>query len=218
MAAAPVSSSFSAQFHLILFKFTSFHFILCHFISFYVILFHVTSFYFALSHFIPRSSRPLVFPRQAVPSPREGRPPPAPPPPCLASSSQQRPAPSPAARHAPLVPSPFLICIPPGAPIGAGRLINMQGAGQSASAGAGPPRAVAKLRLLNCYHSRQPIAARAAICQHSLPQPEEKGGEGRGSAASPAFPLVRRRGQVPPPAGSGRGDWRRGLPVGRVSK
>ncbi|XP_040982792.1 max dimerization protein 4 isoform X1 [Aquila chrysaetos chrysaetos] len=45
----------------------------------------------------------------------------------------------------------------PRTPIGGGYLLNMQEAGHSASAGAGPPRAVAKLRLLNCYYSGQPI-------------------------------------------------------------
>ncbi|KAM7112185.1 max dimerization protein 4 isoform 2-T2 [Ciconia maguari] len=45
----------------------------------------------------------------------------------------------------------------PHAPIGGRYLLNMQEAGHSASAGAGPPRAVAKLRLLNCYYSGQPI-------------------------------------------------------------
>ncbi|XP_027646953.2 max dimerization protein 4 isoform X1 [Falco peregrinus] len=46
------------------------------------------------------------------------------------------------------------------APIDGLYLLNMQGAGHSASAGAGPPRAVAKLRLLNCYYSGQPIGGR----------------------------------------------------------
>lgn len=52
----------------------------------------------------------------------------------------------------------------------------MQEASQSAREGAGPPRAVAKLRLLNCYYSGQPMGGEMGICQHSLPQPEEKGG------------------------------------------
>ncbi|XP_068799653.1 max dimerization protein 4 isoform X1 [Struthio camelus] len=70
-------------------------------------------------------------------------------------------------------------------PISCRYLLNMQKAGQSASAGAGPPRAVAKLRLLNCYYSGQPIRGEIGICQHSLPQPEEKaeGGGGGGSAS-----------------------------------
>ncbi|XP_067154400.1 max dimerization protein 4 isoform X1 [Apteryx mantelli] len=64
----------------------------------------------------------------------------------------------------------------------------MQKAGQSAGAGAGPPRAVAKLRLLNCYYSGQPIRGEIGICQHSLPQPEEKEGGSSlriGPAAAP---------------------------------
>lgn len=42
---------------------------------------------------------------------------------------------------------------------------------QSASTGAGPPRAVAKLGLLNCYYWGQPIPAKLRICQHSQPCP-----------------------------------------------
>jgi hypothetical protein len=52
-------------------------------------------------------------------------------------------------------------------PIGVQCLLNMHDGRQSASAGAGPPRAVAKLGLLNCYYRGQPIPASPRICQHS---------------------------------------------------
>lgn len=42
---------------------------------------------------------------------------------------------------------------------------------QSAGAGAGPPRAVAKLGLLNCYYRGGPIRAEPRSCQHSRPRP-----------------------------------------------
>lgn len=53
----------------------------------------------------------------------------------------------PAAGHWPAV----LFYIGRPGPIGAQHLLNMHAGHQSASAGAGPPRAVAKLGLLNCY-------------------------------------------------------------------
>lgn len=56
-------------------------------------------------------------------------------------------------------------------PIGAWRLLNMHASRQSASAGAGPPRAVAKLGLLNCYYRGGPIGTELRICQHSRPGP-----------------------------------------------
>lgn len=52
-------------------------------------------------------------------------------------------------------------------PIGVQCLLNMHDGRQSASTGAGPPRAVAKLGLLNCYYWSQPILAKLRICQHS---------------------------------------------------
>ncbi|XP_044930699.1 max dimerization protein 4 isoform X1 [Mustela lutreola] len=45
----------------------------------------------------------------------------------------------------------------------------MHASRQSASAGAGPPRAVAKLGLLNCYYRGGPIGTELSICQHSRP-------------------------------------------------
>lgn len=56
-------------------------------------------------------------------------------------------------------------------PIGVECLLNMHDGRQSASTGAGPPRAVAKLGLLNCYYWSQPIPAKLRICQHSQPGP-----------------------------------------------
>lgn len=93
MAAAPVSSSFCAQFHLILFKFTSFHFILCHFISRYFVLFGFISLYPTLFPAPParlfspvRRCRPRVRggrrrprPLPALPLPHSNAPPPPPP-------------------------------------------------------------------------------------------------------------------------------------------
>uniref|UniRef100_A0A8B9XUR9 Max dimerization protein 4 n=1 Tax=Bos mutus grunniens TaxID=30521 RepID=A0A8B9XUR9_BOSMU len=55
-------------------------------------------------------------------------------------------------------------------PIGARRLLNMHAGLQSAGAGAGPPRAVAKLGLLNCYYRGGPIGAELRSCQHSRPR------------------------------------------------
>lgn len=82
-------------------------------------------------------------------------------------------SPPPAARHAPPAPLaafPKLICMAPRAPMGGRCLLNMQGRGQSAGEGAGPPRAVAKLRLLNCYYTGSQWARAAGICQHPLPR------------------------------------------------
>lgn len=56
-------------------------------------------------------------------------------------------------------------------PIGAQHLLNMHDGHQSESAGAGPPRAVAKLGLLNCYYRCRPIRTELRICQHSRPGP-----------------------------------------------
>lgn len=78
--------------------------------------------------------------------------------------------------HWPRAPQPVigprsLFYIDRSGPIGAWRLLNMHASRQSASAGAGPPRAVAKLGLLNCYYRGGPIGTELRICQHSRPGP-----------------------------------------------
>ena len=63
-----------------------------------------------------------------------------------------------APRGRPLAP-PALLYMALSGPIGARRLLNMHAGLQSAGAGAGPPRAVAKLGLLNCYYRGGPNQA-----------------------------------------------------------
>lgn len=71
------------------------------------------------------------------------------------SASSRQPV-RPRRAHWPCAPQPAigsraLFYIDRSGPIGARRLLNMHAGRQSASAGAGPPRAVAKLGLPNCY-------------------------------------------------------------------
>lgn len=94
--------------------------------------------------------------------------------PRLSASSRQRVRPR--RPHWPRAPRPpigprSLFYIDRSGPIGAWRLLNMHASRQSASAGAGPPRAVAKLGLLNCYYRGGPIGTELSICQHSRPGP-----------------------------------------------
>lgn len=90
------------------------------------------------------------------------------------ASSRQRVRPR--RPHWPRAPQPAigprsLFYIDRSGPIGARRLLIMHAGRQSASAGAGPPRAVAKLGLLNCYYRGGPIGTELRICQHSRPGP-----------------------------------------------
>lgn len=107
----------------------------------------------------------LVAGRQAIPQP--------------SASSRQRVRPQ--RPHWPRAPRPAigppcLFYIDRSGPIGARRLLNMHACRQSASAGAGPPRAVAKLGLLNCYYRGGPIGTELRICQHSRPGPRRSAG------------------------------------------
>lgn len=106
---------------------------------------------------------------------------------------------------------PALICMARRAPIGGRCLLNMQEAGHSASAGAGPPRAVAKLRLLNCYYSGQPIGGGDGDLS-TFPAPAR----GKGGGCS-GCRLARPPPCLPPPRRTATPHWRRGLPVACVS-
>lgn len=99
-------------------------------------------------------------------------------PPRAASSRQRVRSRSPHWPRAPrpAIGPPYLLYIDRSGPIGARRLLNMHAGRQSASAGAGPPRAVAKLALLNCYYRGGPIGTELRICQHSRPGPRRSAG------------------------------------------